>query len=89
MPTVIESLVLDGTVALIALVVLAVEMAVLLHLARRGRKIGDLLANALSGAALILALGAALLQQGALAVAMFLALAFVAHIVALVVRLRA
>jgi len=82
----IESLVSSGTVTLIALAVLAGEL-VLLALLRRG-KLALTLANVLSGAFLILALRAALLDQPPTMIALWLGLGFVAHLADLFGRLR-
>jgi hypothetical protein len=86
----LEAFVLDGTVTLLALGVLALELVAIIgvSLARGLRPAGDLVANALSGAFLILALRAALMGSGATTLAACLGLAFVAHITALAIRLR-
>ena len=83
----IESLVRDGTVALLALAILGIELvSVLLFSPGVGRL--QLLANGLSGMALILALRAALIGQDALWIALWLALGFAAHLGDLIGRLR-
>jgi hypothetical protein len=84
----IETLVQDGTVTLIALGVLALELAGLAIMQRSGRRIADMAANAVSGLFLILALRSALVGYGAGAIAACLGLAFVAHVAGLVARLR-
>lgn len=88
MPAAIDVFIRDGMVTLVALAILAAELVVLLVLRRRGRAVGDVVANALSGAFLILALRSALVGDGATAIAAFLGLAFIAHVAALIVRLR-
>ncbi len=86
----LEPLVYDGTVTLIAIAVILLELAVLAGLALfRGRRpAADLIANALSGLFLILALRAALIDSGALAVAGFLGLSLLAHLADMVSRMR-
>jgi hypothetical protein len=86
----LESFILDGTVTLVALGVLALELVVMifLSLSARDHPAAGMIANAVSGFFLILALRAALVQAGATAVALFLTLAFVAHLVDAVRRLR-
>jgi len=88
MAPMIETLILDGTVTLLALAVLAVELALLLFIGQKGRRVADVVANAFSGLFLILALRSSLLGQGVTAIAAFLGLAFVAHVIGLVTRLR-
>lgn len=74
----------DGTVIAIAVTILAAEIAVL---ARRGPR-GAIL-NALSGIALLLALGAALAEPRSYAlVALCLTAGFAAHVADLAIRLR-
>ncbi len=84
-----DSLILDGTVTLIAIAVLAVEVAVVLARTVSGCRapVFDIVANAVSGLFLILALRAALLDSGAATIASFLALAFIAHVAGLAKRL--
>jgi len=84
----LELLVTSGTVTLIALTVLVGEVAVLLFLRRDGHRLWDLVANALSGVMLILALRSSLLAEGAIPIATFLALAFIAHVAGLLARFR-
>ena len=77
-----NALVENGLVANLVLALLALEAAALLLLWRlRGRGIapGRLLPMLLAGAFLLLALRAALTGQGAGAIALFLALAGIAH----------
>lgn len=88
MAPMIETLVLNGTVTLIALGVLAVELALLLFISQKHRRVADVVANAFSGLFLILALRSSLMGQGPTAIAAFLGLAFVAHVIGLVTRLR-
>lgn len=85
----IESFVLDGTVTLVALAVLVLEIAMLVGVAllRGERPATHLIANALSGLFLILALRAALLESGAYVIAACLGLAFVAHLADTVSRM--
>lgn len=85
-----DSLILDGTVTLIAIAVLAVEVAVVLARTVSGCRapVFDIVANAVSGLFLILALRAALLDSGAATIALFLALAFIAHVAGLAKRLN-
>lgn len=82
----IETMILDGTVTLIALAVLALELAALLWIGRRGHRVADVAANAFAGAFLILALRSSVMEHGPVAIAAFLALAFVAHVAGLVAR---
>ncbi len=86
----LEAFVLDGTVTLAALAVLGLELAIVLGLAiaRGKRPFLHLVANALSGVFLILALRAALLGLGGGAIALCLGLAFVAHVGDVAARLR-
>jgi len=86
----LDAFVLDGTVTLLALAALAIELAVVLGVAvMQGRApAGDLLANLLSGLFLILALRAALLAQGSGPVALCLGLAGAAHLTDVILRLR-
>ncbi|MBC8130013.1 MAG: hypothetical protein H7Y08_06790 [Rhizobiaceae bacterium] len=85
----IEAFVLDGTVTLFALAVLAIEAVFLFRAAgTHGRSRLPIVANALSGVFLILALRAALVGSGALAVAVWLALGGIAHGVDTAMRLR-
>ncbi|WP_223998616.1 hypothetical protein [Aureimonas sp. SA4125] len=83
----IDGLVLDGTVAVMAIAILGLELLAIL-LFKPGAPRLPLLANALSGLFLILALRAALIDAGALWIALFLALGFAAHLGDLVGRLR-
>ncbi len=86
----LADLILDGTATLLAIGVLVVELAlvVAIPLYRGARPAMDLVANALSGLFLILALRAALVDSGALALAAWLGLAFIAHLAGLASRLR-
>lgn len=83
----IEGLVRDGTVALLALAVLGLEALAILFAAKRDARL-PLLANAASGVALILALRAALLDQAPQWIALWLGLGFAAHLLDVFVRLR-
>jgi len=84
-----DSLILNGTVTLIAIAVLAVEVAVVLARTVTGCRapVFDIVANAVSGLFLILALRSALLDSGAATIALFLILAFIAHVAGLAKRL--
>jgi hypothetical protein len=86
----LEALVNDGTVTLIAMAVILLELAVVagLALSKGSRPAADLIANALSGLFLILALRSALVGSGAFAVAAFLGLSLVAHVVDMASRMR-
>ncbi|MCX7304287.1 MAG: hypothetical protein NTV73_08100 [Hyphomicrobiales bacterium] len=86
----LDSFVLDGTVTLIAIAVLVLELAVVLARTLSGcrRPVFDLVANAFSGLFLILALRAALVDSGAATIATFLTLAFIAHVAGLARRLN-
>lgn len=86
----LESLIMDGTVTLIAIAILAIELAVVLARTVSGCRVPvfDLVANAVSGLFLILALRGALLNSGAAAIGCFLALAFIAHVAGLARRLN-
>ena len=81
--TALEAFVRDGTVTLLALALLALELVVFVGMSRsRGLlPVAGPICNALSGLFLILALRAALLDQGAMAIAAFLGLSFLAHAV--------
>lgn len=84
----IEALVRDGSVAWLAIAVLALEVVLLGVFAREGRSLVPFVANALSGLFLILALRAALVGSQALEIAAFLGLGFLAHLIELMLRLR-
>lgn len=86
----IDRLVADGTVALIAVAIIVAEVVLLLWLPRTRRSIGiaGIVANGLSGACLLLALYAALTGGGSGVIGVWLGLAFAAHIVDLGARLR-
>lgn len=84
----IESLVMDGSVAWLAIAVLGLELVLLTVFARKGRSLVPFVANALSGLFLILALRAALVGSGAFLIAGLLGLGFLAHLIELVMRLR-
>lgn len=84
----LDSLVLNGSVTVLALVFLAVELIVVLFVLKRTRLTRGLILNVLSGAFLILALRSALLDQGSVPVAIFLGLGGLAHIAELVTRLK-
>ncbi len=85
----IASLVSTAAVTLIALAVLAAELVLVVVWWRRGViRLGPSVANILSGATLILALRAALLDQRAEIVALWLGLGFVAHLADLLLRRR-
>lgn len=83
----IEGLVRGGSVTLLALAILGLEGLAILFWTRGAQRL-PLLANALSGMALILALRAALLGQAPLWVALWLGLGFAAHVADVVVRWR-
>lgn len=84
----IEALISSGAIAWIALGVLLLEFVVVLSLVRNRVTRMSLLANGLSGACLILALRAGLTGAGAVPVAVWLGLGFVAHLTDVVMRLR-
>jgi hypothetical protein len=84
----LDALVSDGTVASLAIAVLALEAVVLVFLVQRRSSFAPLVANLLSGLFLILALRAALVGDGAGVVALFLGLGGVAHISDVVLRFR-
>ena len=85
----LERLVSDGTVTLIAAAALAIELFIAIFvLRRRAFPLAPFVANLFSGLFLILALRAALVGTGAGAVAMFLGLGFVAHLFDVASRLR-
>lgn len=84
----IEDLVAGGALTLLALVALAIEALVLVLFARGRIGIAAIVANCLSGVFLILALRAALLDEGAVMVATYLGLGFLAHMSDLALRLR-
>ncbi|MBE7186113.1 MAG: hypothetical protein INR68_17085 [Methylobacterium mesophilicum] len=83
----IEAFVLDGCVTLVAVFVLATEL-LLVAVFRRGSSLAMLLANALSGLSLIMALRAALLGPDPAMVALWLGAGFIAHLADLAQRLR-
>lgn len=87
----LEAFVLDGTVTLVAIGVLALELAVLLATSksRGSNRTAGLVCNVLSGLFLILALRGALLEYGAMAVAAFLGMSLLAHAADMAMRLRA
>jgi hypothetical protein len=86
----LEALVRDGSVTLLALSVLALELAVFLAMSRsRGfLRVAGPICNVLSGLFLIIALRAALLDQGAMAIAACLGLSFLAHAADTILRWR-
>lgn len=84
----IEALISSGAIVWIALGVLLLEFVVVLSLVRNRATRMSLLANGLSGACLILALRAGLVDAGAVPVAAWLGLGFVAHLTDVVMRLR-
>lgn len=84
----LDTLVLNGSVTTIALAVLGLEIAACIAMARTRRPTADLIANAFSGVFLILALRAALIGSGSIAISAFLGLALVAHVVGLLLRIR-
>lgn len=86
----IETFILDGSVTLVALAILIVELALVVGIAiRNGRRPdASLIANGLSGLFLILALRAALIGQGSGPIALFLGLGGLAHLADLVLRRR-
>jgi hypothetical protein len=88
MSSLIETLVTNGAVTLIALGFLALELVVLLAMRRRIRRGTDIAANAISGLFLILALRSSMMDDGAVAIAAFLGVAFLAHVIGLAARLR-
>lgn len=86
-----ERFVNSGQVAGVILVVLAIEIAVAAYYFWRRRSTFQLLsfvANGLSGAALVLALRAALQQSGWLFVAIYLLGGLLAHLADVVLRLH-
>ncbi len=87
---ILDAMVSSGFVTIIALFAIAIELLALLIYSRLRGLAGSaaLLANALSGACLILALRAALLDYGAQAVALFLGLALLTHLTDVVLRLK-
>ncbi len=84
----IDSLVLTGSVAWLALSVLVLELVLVMLLSGRQRSMLPFAANAMSGVCLILALRACLVGQGGTAVAVWLGLGFVAHLGDTLLRLR-
>jgi hypothetical protein len=85
-----DRFVMDGSVTLVAIAVLAIEGAVLFVIARSRRRFrtSAVVANLLSGLCLILALRAALVGDGATMIALWLGLGGLAHLGDLVLRLR-
>lgn len=84
----IDALISSGAIVWVALGVLLFEAVVVLSWARSRATRMSFLANGLSGACLILALRAALIDAGALPVAVWLGLGFVAHLADVALRLR-
>jgi hypothetical protein len=74
----IEALIRDGSVALVAMAIIASEIAFVAVFARR--RLAAFAANGLSGIGLLAALHVALVDGPPIAVAACLALAFAAHI---------
>lgn len=89
MPEAIATLVSDGTVTIVALAVLGLELAYIIR-RRRSTRSGfwQGLTNVASGACLILALRAALLQSPPETIAAWLGVGFLAHLAEIVVRYR-
>ncbi len=85
----IAALIESGSIALIAVAILVVEVGVLLVALRgRGMRLG-LITNGLAGTTLLMALYAALTRAPATHVAVWLALGLLAHLADLATRLRA
>jgi len=86
----LDTIVLDGTVALIAIAVLCLELSFIFGFSmwRGERPSGSMVANGLSGLFLILALRAALVGQGSGPVALFLGLGGLAHLADILMRQR-
>lgn len=86
----LDALVMDGTVTLVAMAVLVIECAVLFVVARSRPRLRTLpiAVNLLSGLCLILALRAALVGDGAAMIALWLGLGGIAHLGDMVMRLR-
>lgn len=86
----LDALVRDGTVTLIAIAALGLELIAIVGLAlwRGNRPSGSFIANWLSGLFLILALRAALVGQGSGPIALFLGAAGLAHLGDIIVRQR-
>jgi hypothetical protein len=72
-----ESLFQSGHIALVILAIMALEAVVL---ARYFKRLPALFAGLAAGACLVLALRAALLQQGWIMISIFLSLSFVFHV---------
>jgi hypothetical protein len=87
---VIDALIMDGSVTLIAIGVIGCELVLLFALTRfrPSAPMVALVSNALSGMFLILALRAALLGSGATLIGVWLGLGFVAHVGDILFRLR-
>lgn len=90
MPAILAALIDDGSITLVAIAVLLLELVILWLLARRdsAMRYMPFFANGLSGLCLILALRAALLDSGAAAAALWLGLGLLAHLADLASRLR-
>lgn len=87
-----DDLIRSGLIADIILLALAAEVAAAGYLAWRGwhrRQLLSVIANSLAGAALVLALRAALQDQAALFVAIWLIAALLAHVADIALRLFA
>jgi hypothetical protein len=89
MSAMLDALAASGMLPKIALAVLAIEAAIFVAVLRgRPALLASLLLNAASGAALMVALYAALAGTGGLAIATFLAISLAAHCCDLAIRLR-
>ena len=86
----LDRLVMDGTIALVAMGVLVIECVVMIFLARARPSLRTvpIAVNILSGLCLILALRAALVGSGATMIAVWLGLGGIAHLGDMVMRLR-
>ncbi len=83
----LETLFESGTITLVAMAVLAIEIALIFYLRPAGLLPGPIIANGISGIGLLAALGAALTDQNFMIVAACLTLGLIGHLVDLGIRI--
>ncbi len=82
----LETLFESGTITLVAMAVLAIEIALIFYLRPAGLLPGPIIANGISGIGLLAALGAALTDQNIMIVAACLTLGLIGHLADLATR---
>jgi hypothetical protein len=82
----LQALFENGTITLVAMAVLAIEIALILYLRPEGLLAGPIIANGISGVGLLAALGAALTDQNFMVVAACLTLGLIGHLADLAMR---